>query len=206
MTPRLTLITDTSRFSEALLPDTVQKALAGGVDTVMLREKHLTSARLLALASRLRQITRDAGARLIIHTQVDVALAVDADGVHLSSADIASVGSVRSWLSHPERTVSVSCHNAAELQLAGENGADFAMLSPVFATGCHPGATCLGVDQFQSLAAAAPVPVVALGGIVVDRCDALRGRSMAVISALFSSSDPQQTAQQLLAVAAGGGI
>jgi len=176
------------------------------VDAILIREKHLTSARLLALASRLRQMTHDAQARLIIHTQVDVALAIDADGVHLSSADIASVNTVRRWLAAPEKTVSVSCHSAVELQQACDNGADFAMLSPVFATTCHPGSACLGVDQFNALAAATPLPVVALGGIDSDHCTALHGRRMAVISALFTATDAARTAQQLLAATDTGGV
>jgi len=202
--PRLTLITDTDRYGEKVLFDTARQALAGGADAILIREKQLTSARLLALASRLRQMTHDAQARLIIHTQIDVALAVDADGVHLSSADIASVNMVREWLADSEKTVSVSCHNALELQQASDHGADYAMLSPVFTTTCHPDAPCLGVDQFNALAASAPLPVVALGGIDADHCERLRGHSIAVISALFTAADPARTAQQLLAATDNG--
>jgi thiamine-phosphate diphosphorylase len=180
--------------------DAVQHALLGGVDAVLVREKHLTSAKLLGLASHLREMTYAARARLIIHTQADVAGAVDADGVHLASADIHSVAAVRKWLNDPLKTVSVSCHNADELGQAAACGADFALLSPVFPTASHPGAAYLGAELFQQLVSKAALPVVALGGIDTNNCHALQGRSMAVISVLLGAVDVTLAAKQLCAV------
>ncbi len=201
--PQLTLITDTTRFSGESFFSAVQQALLGGVDTVLIREKQLTSAKLLALASRLRQMTQGAHARLIIHTQADIACAVDADGIHLSSADIAAVASVRQWMNDPGKTVSVSCHNAGELQQATMCGADFAFLSPVFPTASHPGAAHLGVEKFQTLASDAVLPVLALGGIDTNNCQRLVGHRMAAISALLGVGNPELAAQQLYAAATG---
>ena len=76
----------------------VDAALAGGVDTVLVREKQMDSARLLAFASNLRQLTRNHGARLIIHTQADVARAIGADGVHLSSLEMNQIPDIRAWM------------------------------------------------------------------------------------------------------------
>lgn len=201
--PKLTLITDTTRYAGEAFFNAVQQALLGGVDAVLIREKQLTSAKLLALASRLRQMTHASHARLFIHSQVDIAAAVDADGVHLASADIHSIADVRQWLNDPFKTVSTSCHNTDELQQAAACGADFALLSPVFPTASHPGAPYLGVDEFHQLASATALPVVALGGIDVDSCKTLRGQSLAVISALLGATDSTLVARQLLAVARG---
>ncbi|MDQ6999617.1 MAG: thiamine phosphate synthase [Mariprofundus sp.] len=201
--PQLTLITDTTRFSGESFFSAVQQALLGGVDAVLVREKQLTSAKLLALASRLRQMTHDARARLIIHSQVDVACAVDADGIHLASAEIQSIPAVRQWLADTNKTVSVSCHNSGELIQASELDADYAMLSPVFATASHPGAVPLGLEAFRALASAATLPVIALGGIGTDSCKLLQGMKLAVIGAVLGAEDPCWVAQQLLAASRG---
>jgi len=202
--PQLTLITDTTQYAGDAFFDAVQQALLGGVDAVLVREKQLTSARLLALASRLRHMTHASHARLFIHSQADIATAVDADGVHLASADIHNIAMVRQWLNDPQKTVSVSCHNADELGQAAAYGADFALLSPVFPTPSHPGAPHLGADIFQQLASQAALPVIALGGIDLDNCKALQGQSMAVISALLGAADARLAARQLYAVTTGG--
>lgn len=199
--PHLTLITDQSRFSGEVFFDRLEQALAGGVDAVLLREKSLTSAKLLALASRLRQMTEHYHARLIIHSQADIAAAVGADGVHLASAEIKHVAAVRGWLMDTEMMVSVSCHDADELKLAYEMGADYAMLSPVFPTDSHPGAAHLGMPLFETLVSGAKLPVVALGGISVDVCGVLKGRAVAVIGAILAADDAKGAAQQLFKAA-----
>jgi len=179
----------------------VEQALCGGVEAVLLRENMLTSAKLLALASRLRQITQAHHARLIIHSQADIAAAVGADGVHLSSAEITTVAAVRQWLRAPEMTLSVSCHDAGELALAHEVGADFAMLSPLFPTNSHPGAPPLGIDLFDVLVFDAKLPIIALGGIGLDNCAALQGRCLAVIGAILSADNAKHAAEQLFKAA-----
>lgn len=196
-TPGLILITDRSRWPGEAFFDKVEQALIGGVDTVLVREKTLTSAKLLALASRLRQMTATYQARLIIHSQADIAAAVGADGVHLASAEITSVAAIRQWVMDPDMTVSVSCHNADELQLAYEMDADFAMLSPLFPTNSHPGAPHLGVELFDELVSDAKLPVIALGGIRLDNCGLLQGRALAVIGAILAADDAKHAAQQL---------
>ena len=196
--PRLTLITNSSRLSGEPFFDLLEQALSGGLDAVLVREKTLTSAKLLALASRLRQMTDAHQARLIIHSQADIAAAVGADGVHLASSDINTIASVRQWLMQSEMSVSVSCHNADELKLAYDNGADYAMLSPVFPTQTHPGEAHLGVDEFDRLVASAKLPVIALGGVSLDSCVALQGRSLAVIGAILAADDAKKATQQLL--------
>jgi len=201
---QLTLITDTVRFTGEQFFDVVEQALQGGVDAVLVREKHLTSARLLALASRLRQMTTAYHARLIIHGQADIAAAVDADGVHLASVDIPEIAAVCQWLADDRKTVSVSCHHADELGLASQYGADYAMLSPIFPTACHPGAPYLGVDTFRQLAATSSIPVIALGGINTSNCLILEGQPVAVMGALLNAANPRLAAQQLLASVRGG--
>ncbi|TLS77313.1 thiamine phosphate synthase [Mariprofundus erugo] len=195
--PVLTQITDSSRYHGEPFFEALEQMLAAGVDAVLLREKALDSARLLALAARLRVMTRACGARLIIHTQADIAEAVDADGVHLAGTAIASVPAVRGWLADRSKTVSVSCHHEEDLHLAADAGADYALLSPVFPTASHPGAPCLGVTEFHRMAMQAPLPVVALGGMTPEHASELNWPHVAVISGLLSADDPAMATRRM---------
>jgi len=163
----------------------------------LLREKDMPSSRLLALASRLRDITRNHHARLIIHTQADIAEAVDADGIHLAAKDITAILQIRRWLGSQAMSISASCHNMDELTAAAEQGADWAMLSPVFPTRSHPGAPHLGLEVFEDIAARSPLPVVALGGITVQNAPGLGNRPIAVIGAILDADNPSLAARQL---------
>ncbi len=195
--PELILITDGQRLADGSFFLTVEQALQGGVDAVLVREKQMDSARLLAFSSALRELTEAHGAKLIIHTQADVARAVSADGIHLSSLDINEVPKVRDWLDDEEMTISVSCHNEIELEFAGRFEADFALLSPVFPTASHPGEPELGIERFKELAAQSSVPVVALGGIVPENRNRLAGFGVAVIGAILGADDSYAAAERL---------
>ena len=196
--PRLLLLTDRSRFDGEDFFARVEAALRGGADAVLAREKQMDSARLLAFCSRLRMLTDQHGARLFVHTQADVAQAVGADGVHVAAADIGEIAIMRRWLADADMTISASCHDADELKRAAASGADFALLSPVFATPSHPGAPHLGVKRFCELAEAAPLPVVALGGISPENRAKLAAYPVAVISAILAAADPGRAARMLL--------
>ncbi len=177
----------------------VEAALRGGVDAVLAREKAMDSARLLAFCSRLRALTREFGARLIVHTQADVAKAVAADGVHVSERDMGEIPAIRRWLGGQGASISASCHDAASLARAADLGADFALLSPVFPTASHPGAPHLGPARFRELAREAPLPVVALGGIGPDNRRELAGFPVAVIRAILNAADPESAARDMSA-------
>ena len=196
--PTLLLISDHARYTGEAFFASVEAALRGGADAVLAREKQMDSARLLAFCARLRSLTREYGARLLVHTQADVAVAVGADGVHVSSVDIGELPAMRRWLGKAGMSLSASCHDAVQLQAAADAGAGFALLSPVFPTPSHPGAPHLGVRTFTELANAARLPVVALGGITVENREQLAGFPVAVISALLGAANSQQAAKDLL--------
>ncbi len=197
-TPKLILITDSQRLSKDRFFEVVSEALAGGVDALLVREKQMDSARLLAFASRLRELTSSFNAKLIIHTQADIAKAVSADGVHLASTDLAEIPSVREWLNSPEITISASCHNGIELGFAQRFGADYAFLSPLFPTQSHPGEPHLGIEKFRELADTTSLPVVALGGINRENRSQLEGFGVAVIGAILDADNPKAAAEGLV--------
>jgi len=195
--PNLILITDSQRLPKDRFLDVLGAALSGGVDAVLVREKQMDSARLLAFASQLRELTHSHKAKLIIHTQADIAKAIEADGVHLSSIEMNQIPTIREWLKRDEMTLSTSCHNELELEFAHRFGADFVFLSPVFSTQSHPDEEPLGITRFRELAADPPLPVIALGGITSKNRQQLEGMPVAVISAILNADDPHTEAKKL---------
>ncbi len=195
---KLLLLTDSKRFNnhQAML-DCINQALVGGVDTVVLREKHLDSAKLLSLASKLQILTKQHQARLMIHTQADIAQAVEADGVHVDAKSIPEIRQMKQWLGD-DYLISASCHDENELQHAESQGANFCFLSPVFPTQSHPGAPSLGAEIFLKLAALVDIPVIALGGIEQDVLPLLQGHGVATMGTVLNAKDPKSAAQNLL--------
>jgi len=194
----LTLITHGDGKPNSTLFQILDAALTGGVGQIIIREKDMDSARLLAFAARVREITTQHQAKLIIHSQADIAKAVNADGVHLASSDISEIPAIRDWLKMPNISLSTSCHNLDELKKSHHYGADFAMLSPVFPTQSHPGAPALGIDTFQQIAKDSPLPIIALGGIDANNRSQLSGFGIATIRAILDAKEPKQAAQALL--------
>lgn len=136
-------VTDRRQFAgteaerRARLLQTIRKACAAGVDYIQLREPDLAIRELEKLAAEaLRVIRGEGAARLLIHHRTDVALAVEADGVHLTNSDIAAseARALAAKVCTRRILIAVSCHSTQEVRLAESHGADFAVLAPIFAT------------------------------------------------------------------------
>lgn len=195
--PRLYLVTDRRATRGRPLGEVVDAALEGGVDAVQLREKDLTTRELFALARELRAVTRRHGAPLLINDRIDVALAVDADGVHLPN-DSFAVSDARNLLG-PNRLIAVSTHSQADLDRAA--GADFAVFGPVFETPSKRqyGAP-QGVDGLRGISAAASLPIVAIGGIDESNAAAVAAggcAGIAVIRSILGADNPRAAAAAL---------
>jgi thiamine-phosphate pyrophosphorylase len=197
-TVQLLLISDSKRFdnNQAML-EVLEKALEGGVDTIVLREKALDSAKLLALASSVRVLTAKYHARLMIHSQADIAKAVNADGVHVDSISIPEIAQMKVWLNN-DMLISASCHNIEELIQAQNQGADFVFLSPVFPTQSHPGAPSLGAELFLNIAEKMNIPIIALGGIDKQNIHLLKGAGVATMGGILDAQDPKAAAESLI--------
>lgn len=131
-----------------------------------------------AMARRLRTICTARKAFLIIGADINLARTVNADGVHLPS-----------WFEPgganlDDLIVTTSCHTRRELSRAARQGADLAFLSPVFTTQSHPGEAHLGPEAFRDLAAASPLPVLALGGVDKTNASQLAGPNVAGLAAI----------------------
>lgn len=195
---KLMLVTDRRR-SELPLTEVVRMALDGGVDAIQMRERDLETSELFKLAGELRELTRKAGAKLIVNHRPDLAMAVEADGVHLGFRSV-TVREARE-ATGGKLLVGVSCHDGVQVRLAGESGADYALLGPVFPTPSKEGLVpAIGVDGFKRCIARATVPILAIGGITdANFRDALKAGAcgVAVISAIMAAADPQAAAKTL---------
>ena len=174
----LAFMTDSARAPH---PEIIARVMPRG-SAVILRDYE--NPHRAALARRLRSITKKTGTLLIIGADPALSEKVGADGVHYPS-----------WASpKPAREgviITAACHEAEDLTRAKDVGANLAFLSPVFATNSHPDAKTLGIERFKALAAASPLPVIALGGVDEVNAGALQGRNvvgLAAISAFFEPS------------------
>jgi len=177
----------------------VEAALQGGVRAVQLREKDLSAAELLPLAQALRTLTRNYAAKLLINDRIDVALAVEADGVHLGGHSLPPA-CARALLG-PDRLIGVSTHQIEEIAVAADAGADFVTFGPVFYTASKAAfGAPVGLDALRAACGTAPLPVFALGGITPDNLPQLRAagcRHVAAIGAVLAAADATVAAQAL---------
>jgi thiamine-phosphate pyrophosphorylase len=196
----LYLITDRHQSGGRELTDVVREALEGGVRAVQLREKDLSSAALYRLALELRHLTSEYDARLIINDRLDIALAVEADGVHFGVSSM-PVSAARLLLGQG-KIIGYSAHAIDEALVAEAAGADFITFSPVYQTPSKAayGEPC-GVKKLAEAVSALGIPVIALGGIgqlnITETLSA-KVQGIAVISTVLSADDPRAAAASLL--------
>ena len=197
----LYVVTDRQLTGGRPLRLVVEAALRGGARAVQLREKDLPPRELYPLALEMRQLTQAYGARLLINDRADVALAVNADGVHLTTTSLPA--SIARQVLGPRRLIGVSTHTRAEAQAAVEEGADFVVFGPVFFTPSKaPYGQPVGLDALRAVRAVVKSPILAIGGIKptnLDQVLAAGADGIAVISAIISADDPMAATQDLLA-------
>lgn len=196
----LYLITDRSQTGGRPLVTSVRDALRAGVRAVQLREKDLPTRPLLDLAHELRGLTRKYGARLLINDRIDIAMAVEADGVQLR-ADSLPVSVARRLLG-PASVIGLSAHTVEEILMGQAQGADFAVLGPVYET---PSKRIygppIGLDPLEEAGRRARIPIFAIGGVTAEKVGELRRAGafgVAVISSVLSADVVEAAAGELL--------
>ena len=196
---KLYLVTD-RHATKLPLPEAIRMALQGGVRAVQLREKDLPVRDLLALAQELRSITREFGAKLFVNDRVDVAAAVDADGVHLGQQSMPAEAARK--IVGKDMLIGVSTHNIEEAKAAEGGGADFITLGPVFETPSkakygHP----VGVDVIRNIKCDIAIPIFAIGGIKSGNLRPILGAGafgVAVISAILAADDIRKASSKMI--------
>lgn len=185
----------------AALDDAVEAALRGGVRTVHLREKQATTRQLYEMGLRLRRLTRNYDTLLIINDRADVAVAVEADGVHLGWQSL-PIAAVRRIVGS-KALVGKSVHNLAEAQQAVSDSVDYIIASPIFTTPSKVGlAPTLGIEGLSEIRRHVGLPIIALGGIDPSNAsDVIRAGAdgIAVIRAILAADDPATAAARLVA-------
>ena len=157
-------ILDTSLCNARSPISILREFLKGGVKLVQLRAKELSSGEFFALAKEARQLTHDAGVTFIVNDRADIALACNADGVHLGQDDL-PLHAARKLLG-PEKLIGISTHDLAQARSAELNGADYIGFGPIFgSTTKETGYSARGLDMLQEICDAVKIPVVAIGGI-----------------------------------------
>ncbi|MCK4910258.1 MAG: thiamine phosphate synthase [Thermodesulfovibrionales bacterium] len=182
------------------LLEATEQAVKGGVRAIQLREKDLKTRDLLRVAYELRSLTLKADARLFINDRVDIAIAIEADGVQLGQKSIPpyAVRRIASRL-----IIGVSCHSMEEAMRAQSQGADFITLGPVYPTISKPGMKPLGMDTLETVARKLSIPVFGIGGITNENIKEVIDRGAfggALISGIFGAKDIKQAALKTLKV------
>lgn len=175
----------------------VERLLAGGVDAVQLRSYSFSDRDLLKLGKQIKERCTGAGALFILNNRVDMALAMEADGVHVGHEDL-PVPFVRELLGH-RKILGVSTHSLPEALEAQKQGADYVSCGPLWSTPTKPSYNSVGLGLIGLYNAALRIPFVAIGGVDeknIDDVVAAGAKSVAVVRALFNSENPEALAAE----------
>ena len=221
-------ITDRNQFPgsgverRARLLDRVAEAAEAGVDWIQLREKDLAARPLAQVAEEALRRIEPRRTRLLINSRLDVALAVGAGGVHLTSGDLAAsqtrmvAAKAGGPIESRNLLIGVSCHSVSEVRLAAEDGADFVVLAPIFekiiapmtvASAAQPAGDGsrlpgIGCQAIHEASRSVSVPILALGGVTVANADSCLAAGAAGVAAirLFQEGDLTETVRRLRAL------
>lgn len=191
-------VTDRSWLGGRTLYQDVEAAIKGGATFIQLREKNLDEAHFLEEAKEIKELCKKYQVPFVINDNVDIALAMDADGVHVGQSDM-EAGAVREKLG-PDKIIGVSAQTVEQALLAEQKGADYLGVGAVFPTGSKADAVEVSHETVRAITEAVDIPVIAIGGITKDNVSELSGTGIcgiAVISAIFAQTDIEGAAQVL---------
>jgi len=198
---RLYLVTDRGLAGKRDLEEIVLEAVAGGVTMVQLREKDIDTREFVELALRLKKTLNGTGVPLIINDRIDVALAADADGVHVGQSDMPYV--IARSLLGPDKIIGLSIESISELEEANGLDVDYVAASPVFATSTKTDtAEPWGLEGLRKFRKLSKHPIVAIGGMNVATAHDVFGAGadgIAVVSAIIAADNPRKAAEEILA-------
>ena len=194
----LYLVTDKSDDVEKFL-NTIEEAIKGGVTVVQIREKTAETLDFYNLALKVKEITTKYNVPLIINDRVDVALAIDAEGVHVGQSDMPC--DVTRKLIGEDKILGVSAATIDEAKKAEKDGADYIGTGAVFPTVTKDDAPSITKQDLKDVVDSISIPVVAIGGITLENASQLKDTGIAglsVVSAIMSAENPKKASQNLL--------
>lgn len=198
--PSLYFITDSTGFTEEEFLYRVDQALQGGVTLVQLREKDKSTREYMELAKMVHILTKKHNVSLIIDDRVDVALAIDAEGVHVGASDMPVATARR--LMGDDKIVGATAKTVPWAKEAYEQGADYLGVGAIYPTTTKVKTVLTSTDTLRDICNAVPIPANAIGGLNKDNIDILAGipiSGICVVSAIMKADDSKQAAEQLKA-------
>ena len=194
----LYFITDSTGFTEKEFLRRTEAALQGGVTLLQLREKDKSTREYIALAQKVHEITRRYNVPLIIDDRVDVALAIDAEGVHVGASDM-PVATARKLIDE-DKIIGATAKTVPQALEAWQQGADYLGVGAIYPTTTKVKTVLTSTDTLRDICNAVPIPANAIGGLNQDNIDVLAGIPIAgicVVSAIMKAEDPKQAAEEL---------
>lgn len=191
-------VTDRDLMSTPTIEEAVEQAVRGGCTLVQLREKTADSREFYDYAVRVKRITDRCGVPLIVNDRVDIALAVDAAGVHVGQSDLPAP--VVRDLVGPDKILGVFASTFGEAVVAAQEGADYLGVGAMFATDTKSEAVLTPMDDLRRIRAAVRIPIVVIGGIGMATLPKFRGTGidgLAVVSAILAQPDIEKATREL---------
>lgn len=194
----LYLVTDRECMNARTVEDSVELAIRGGCTLVQLREKGISSLEFYETAKKVRVITKQYDVPFIINDRVDIALAVDADGVHVGQSDLPAKMVRRIMGEH--KIVGVSASNLEEALTARDDGADYLGVGAMFSTATKADANITSMETLARIRKEVELPIVVIGGINRKTAPGFAGagiQGLAVVSAIVAQTDIERAAREL---------
>lgn len=191
----------TDRNLTANIEETVALAIEGGVTVVQLREKNCSSKEFFDIATRLKKITASKNIPLIVNDRIDIAQAIDAEGVHIGQTDLPC--KVARKILGAEKIIGVSVSNVEEAIQAEIDGANYLGVGAMFATATKTDAKIVTLDTLKKIRTAVKIPIVAIGGINLETISKIKPANIdgvAVVSAIIAAENPKRAAENLLSL------
>ena len=191
-------VTDRHWLNGRTLYSVVKESLDGGVTFLQLREKELDEVHFLEEAKELQQLCREYQVPFIVNDNVDIAISMNADGVHVGQSDM-EAGDVRVKLG-PDKIIGVSAQTVEQAVLAEKHGADYLGVGAVFPTGSKDDADDVSYETLKAICEAVSIPVIAIGGITQENVKELAGSGIcgiAVIRAIYAQQDIRKASEDL---------
>ena len=194
----LYFITDSSGFSEEEFLRRVEAALQGGVTFLQLREKEKSTREYLALAEKVHELTKKYNVPLIIDDRLDIAIATDAEGVHLGQSDMPV--QIARRIFGPDKIIGATAKTVPQALEAWQQGADYLGVGAIYPTTTKVKTVLTSPETLHEICMAVPISVNAIGGLNKDNIDILTGIPIAgicVVSAIMKAEDPKEAAADL---------
>ena len=192
------LVTDHRNKTDEEFLNVIEEAIKGGTTIVQLREKTASTKDFYELALKVKEITSRYDVPLLINDRIDIALAIDSDGVHIGQDDMPA--DVARKIIGDEKILGVSASTVDEAVKAQKDGADYIGSGAVFPTSTKDDADSVSKDELKEIVNSIDIPIVAIGGITLENAQELKDTGISgfsVVSAIMSAKDPQEASEKL---------